>query len=120
MIKRVLAVSALGAVGVLGMTALPAGASTRGAFINLRSKGGVLSFNPNKEKLAEVTGDCTITNFEFNITNKTSKTQNIYYGSTLFSSLPPGGDVFGCAGGTGKSVFTVPGTSAKLKIVTTA
>ncbi len=48
MIKRMLAVGALGSVGFLGLTALPAGAASHlGPNVNLKNKAGMLKFAPS-------------------------------------------------------------------------
>jgi hypothetical protein len=116
MIRRILAVSALGTVGVLGLTALPANAGNIGPNVNLKMKNDVLKFKPKELNLVLSKGaKCKVTNYAFSITNKTTTTQQIDINGQPGPSLAPGGETLECVG-VGTSTFTVPGTGATLTV----
>jgi hypothetical protein len=117
MIKRMLAVGALGSVGFLGLTALPAGAASHlGPNVNLKDKAGVLLFKPATLNLTQGKGkQCKATNYGFSITNKSGATQEIDDGGTPFFSQVPGQVNYLCSG-VGTSIFTVEGSGATLTV----
>lgn len=116
MIKRILAVLALGTVGLLGLTALPAGAAM-GPNVNLKEKAGVLKFKPKTLDLKVGKGKtCKATNYSFSITNKTKSSQEIDYDGNPFTTVPASGESFICIVGVGTSVYSVPNTSAILTV----
>jgi hypothetical protein len=116
MIKRMLAVGALGSVGFLGLTALPAGAAHLGPNVNLKDKAGVLKFAPNTLNLTLGKGKtCKATNYAFSITNKSGETENIDDGGNPFFTSAPGQVNFICVG-VGTSIFTVEGSGATLTV----
>jgi hypothetical protein len=116
-IKRIVAVGALGSVGFLGLSALPAGAATHlGPNVNLKVKSDVLKFKPGTLNLTLGKGKkCTATNYAFSITNKTGSTEEIDDGGSPFFSMAPGQENFLCTG-VGTSTFSVDGTSATLTV----
>jgi hypothetical protein len=116
MIKRMLAVGALGSAGFLGLTALPAGAAHLGPNVNLKDKAGVLQFKPSTLNLTQGKGKvCKATNYGFSITNKSGASQNIDDGGNFFFTSAPGQVNFICTG-VGTSVFTVEGSGATLTV----
>jgi hypothetical protein len=117
MIKKVLAIGALGSIGFLGMTAIPAGAATNiGPNVNLKDKAGVIKFAPKTLNLTLSKGKkCKSTNFAFSITNKSGATQNIDFdGNPFFTSAP--GQVNDICVGVGTSTYSAEGTGATLTI----
>ncbi len=116
MIKRILAVGTLGSVGVLGLSALPAGAANIGPNVNLKDKAGVTKFAPKTLNLTLSKGKiCSSKNFAFSITNKTSLVEMVDVNGAPFLALSPGGVSDVCVG-VGTSTFTVEGTSATLTV----
>ena len=91
MIKRILAVSALGSVGLLGLSALPAGAAA-GPSVNLKMKaGGTLKFSlKTLDVTAGKSTKCNATHNTFILTNKTGLTEEIDFGGNPFFSSSPG------------------------------
>lgn len=116
MIKRIMAVSALGTVGLLGLTALPAGA-TMGPNVNLKDKAGVLKFKPKTLNLTLRKGKtCSTTNYSFSITNLTKSIQDIDLDGNPFTSIQAGGKSPFCIVSTGTSTYSVPGTNVTLTV----
>ncbi len=118
MIKRILAVSALGSVGLLGLTALPAGAAA-GPSVNLKMKaGGTLKFS---SKTLHVTAGkstkCNATHNTFILTNKTGLSEKIDFGGNPFFTSSPGQVNFICQG-VGTGTYTVEGSSTASLTVT--
>jgi hypothetical protein len=118
MIKRILAVSALGSVGVLGLTALPAGAAS-GPSINLKMKAsGALKFS---SKTLDVTAGkstkCNAKHNTFILTNATGLTEEIEFGGNPFYSAAPNQVNFICQG-VGTGTYTVEGSSTASLTVT--
>jgi hypothetical protein len=115
-IKRILGVGALASVGVLGFSALPAGAAHNiGPNVNLKDSGGVLKFKPAKLNLVQGKGKCKSTNYGFSITNKSGATQAIDDGGSFFFDSAPGQVNYLCSG-AGTSIFTVEGSGATLTV----
>lgn len=122
MFKRILAVSALGTVGALGVTALPASAGNIGPNVNLKLKNGVLKLSPKTLSLTVAGGPkCKAgTNYSFSITNKSGSTQNIdVNGNPFISNLGSGSEAFVCQG-VGTSTYTVEGSGATLTVTESA
>jgi len=121
MIKRILAVGALGSVGVLGLSALPAGAAPHlGPNVNLKLKNDVLNFKPRTLNLTVSSGTkCKVSNYEFSITNKSGSSQNIDLGGNPWQTMTSGEELFFCSG-VGTLQFTVPGTGATLTVNTSS
>ncbi len=119
MIKRVLAVASISAVGVLGASAIPAGATNIGPNVNLKEKSGVLKFSPKTLNLVQGKGKkCKSTNYSFSVTNKTSSTETIDDGGTPFIvNLAAGSEAIVCQG-VGTATYTVDGdtTGATLTV----
>src|SRR5580692_2575129 len=73
MLKRVLAVTAVGSLAVFGMTAVPSAAATKhkGPNVNLKvKKGGGVGFKPSVLDATVAPGkSCGKTNYEYSITN---------------------------------------------------
>lgn len=116
MIKRILGVGALASVGVLGLSALPAGAVHLGPNVNLKDKAGVLKFKPGTLNLVAGGGKtCKATNYSFSITNNSGADQEIDDNGSPFFASPAGAKTFVCVG-VGTSTFTVEGSSATLTV----
>ena len=117
MMKRMLAAGALGSVGFLGLSALPAGASHLGPNVNLKDKASVLKFAPSTLNLTLGKGKtCKATNYAFSITNKSGSNQDIDFdGNPFITAMPPNGVSFICVG-VGTSTYSVPGTGATLTV----
>jgi hypothetical protein len=117
MIRRIVAGSAVGAVGVLGLTALPASAGTIGPNVNLKmNASSVLKFKPKTLSLIAHGGKCKATNYSFSITNKSGSTQNIDFGGNPFiTNLASGSEALVCQG-LGTGTYTVVGTAASLTV----
>jgi hypothetical protein len=119
MIKRILAVSALGSVGLLGLTALPAGA-TAGPNVNLKMNAvsGALKFSPKTLNLIAGTSmKCNAKHNSFSLTNKTGSNQEIDFGGNPFFNLAAGTESFICQG-IGTGTYTVEGSSTASLTVT--
>ena len=121
MIKRILAVSAIGTVGVLGLTALPAGAGTHGPNSNLKEKNGVLKFSPkvlNVTYNPNSTKPCkAVKNYEYSMTNTTKTTETLIINGDTSQPITfaPKSTVYGCTG-TGTVTYNVQGTDTNLTI----
>jgi hypothetical protein len=109
-----LAVRTPGSVGVLGLSALPAGAANIGPNVNLKDKEGVTKFAPKTLNLTLSRGKTRSSkNFAFRITNKTSLVEMVdVNGAPVFASSP--GEVNDVCVGVGRSTFTGESTSATL------
>jgi hypothetical protein len=124
MLKRVLAVTAVGSLAVFGMTAVPSAAATKhkGPNVNLKvKKGGGVGFKPSVINATVAPGkSCGKTNYEYSITNKTNVSQNLDLDGNPFGTLSPGQVVMLCANVGETQTYTVPGTSATLTVTTSA
>ncbi len=127
MFKRLIAVSALGSVACLGITALPSGAAASGGQANLKEVNGVLKFLPNVLNVTynpQNTKPCKAkSNYQYLLVNKTSSTEVLVInGTTDTLTLTPGGTsgakVYGCIK-TGTLTYTVQGTNVTLTINST-
>jgi hypothetical protein len=120
MIKRILAVSALGSVGLLGLTALPAGATT-GPSVNLKMKaGGALKFSPKTLHLTAGKGTkCNAKHNSFVLTNQSGSSVEIDFGGGPFFASAPG-QVNSICQGIGTGTYTVEGSSTASLTVTVA
>lgn len=124
MLKRVLAVTALGSLIVFGMTAVPSSASTtkhKGPNVSLKVKKGEVGFRPSVLNATVAPGkNCSKTNYEYSIANKTSVSQSLDLDGNPFGTLTPGQVVMLCANVGETQTYTVPGTSATLTVTTSA
>ena len=120
--KRLALAAVFAVTALVGVSVAPQGAfATVGPNVNLKFNAtSSLVFKPHKLSPRRIFGTCTQrTNFEFSLTNKSGSEEIAYRNGNPWVDFAPNTEVWVCFA-PGKSVITVPGTSAKLVVNTSA